>query len=101
MKLKLPIDIQLKRKYNDINAEKFPQDWIDSEKNRRERIIEMNNDLHVELMKFSTYDIDINEIIDVGLRYALSKREFRNAMAQIIEEKKRLRLISIGSQIFK
>lgn len=100
MKLKLPIDVQLKRKYNDINVENFLQDWYETEENRRERVIAMDNDLHIELGKFATYDIHINEIVDVGLRYALSKREFRNMLAQIIEEKKVFRLKSESREIF-
>ena len=47
----------------------------------------MCQDLHLELSKFNTFEIDINEMIDLGLRYALSKREFRSIMAEIIQYK--------------
>ncbi len=88
MKVKLPFDIQLERKYNDINVENFIYDWAEYEEERRNRIISMSNDLHIELGKFNTYNITLDEIIDVGLRYALSKREFRTMMAEIIAYKK-------------
>ncbi|MDR7693405.1 hypothetical protein PG593_03550 [Riemerella anatipestifer] len=84
---KLPFSIQLERKYNDINIDDFVKDWAENEKNRKERIISMDNELHIELGKFKTFDIDINEIIDLGMRYALCKREFRRMMAQVIEQK--------------
>ncbi|MDO5608730.1 MAG: hypothetical protein Q4G08_09780 [Capnocytophaga sp.] len=89
---KLPFNIQLNRKYNDINVDNFLQDWWETKDNRRERIICMDDELHLEMGKFSTYDIDINEVIDIGLRYALSKKEFRDMLAQIIDEKKVFRL---------
>lgn len=41
----------------------------------------------MELGKFETYEISKNEVIDLALRYALSKREFRRLTAQIIEQK--------------
>ena len=47
----------------------------------------MSNDLHIELIKFGTFEVDLNEIIDIGLRYALSKREFRGMIAQLIAYK--------------
>lgn len=84
---KLPFNIQLERKYNEINTEDFLRDWIENEENRRDRTISMSNDLHIELVKFGTFEVDINEIIDIGLRYALSKREFRGMIAQLIAYK--------------
>ena len=68
---KLPFDIQLERKYNEINTDYFLSDWIEHQDERRDRTISMCNDLHIE-------------IIDLGLRYALSKREFRNMVAKLI-----------------
>lgn len=85
---KLPFNIQLERKYDDIKVDRFLQDWWDTEINRRDRIVSMDDELHIELGKFSTYDISISEIIDLGLRYALYKREFRNMLKQLMEEKK-------------
>ena len=69
---KLPFNIQLERKYNEINTEDFLRDWIENEENRRDRTISMSNDLH---------------IIDIGIRYSLCKREFRGLMAQLIAYK--------------
>ena len=83
----LPFTVQLERKYNNINAEHFVSDWIESERNRKNRVISMCQDLHLELSKFNTFEIDINEMIDLGLRYALSKREFRSIIAEIIQYK--------------
>ncbi|MGQ1928986.1 hypothetical protein [Ornithobacterium rhinotracheale] len=51
-------------------------------------MISIDNDLHIELGKFSTYDIKIDEMIDLGMRYALGKMEFRKMMAQLIDYKK-------------
>ena len=67
---KLPISIQLERKYNDITMYRFINDWVETQKNRRNRIISMSNDLYTELDKFKMFEIDLNEIIDIGLRYA-------------------------------
>lgn len=84
---KLPFSIQLERKYNDINIDDFIKEWKENEKNRQECTIAIDNELHIELGKFNTFDINLNEIIDLGMRYALCKREFRRMMAQVIEQK--------------
>jgi len=55
--------------------------------NRQERTVAIDNELHIELGKFNTFSIDMNEIIDLGMRYALGKREFRRLIAQVIELK--------------
>lgn len=87
---KLPFDITLDRKYNEINADDFPKEWIENRDSQRNREIVMCNDLHIELGKFKTYDISISEMIDIGMRYALSKREFRKMAGIVIEEKKKI-----------
>ena len=79
--IKLPFEIQLNRKYNEINADYFISDWTEHQDERRERTI------HIELGKFSTFEIKLDEIIDLGLRYALSKREFRSMIAKVIISK--------------
>ena len=84
---KLPLSIQLERKYNDITMYRFINDWVETQKNRRNRIISMSNDLYTELDKFKMFEIDLNEIIDIGLRYALNKQKFRNMITQLIKEK--------------
>ncbi len=84
---KLPLSIQLERKYNDITMYRFINDWEETQKNRRNRIISMSNDLYTELDKFKMFEIDLNEIIDIGLRYALNKQEFRKMITQLIKEK--------------
>ena len=84
---KLPLSIQLERKYNDINMYRFINDWMETKKNRKNRVISMSNDLYTELDKFKMFEIDLNEIIDIGLRYALNKKEFRNMLTQLIKEK--------------
>ncbi|WP_203967795.1 hypothetical protein [Capnocytophaga stomatis] len=90
MKYKLPFNIQLERKYNEINIENFLEDWSQTIQERQDRIINMGNDLHIELGKFATYGIEMNEIIDLGIRYALSKREFRNMTAELIQKKQQV-----------
>ncbi|EJU34739.1 MULTISPECIES: hypothetical protein [Capnocytophaga] len=84
---KLPLSIQLERKYNDINMYRFINDWMETKKNRKNRVISMSNDLYTELDKFKIFEIDLNEMIDIGLRYALNKKEFRNMLTQLIKEK--------------
>ena len=84
---KLPLSIQLERKYNDINMYRFINDWTETKKNRKNRVISMSNDLYTELDKFKIFEIDLNEMIDIGLRYALNKKEFRNMLTQLIKEK--------------
>ena len=88
MKLnKLHFNIQLERKYNEINSEKFLYDWQQDEANRTNKVVSISNDLHLELKKINNFGISLNEIIDIGLRYALSKREFRRIIAQLITYK--------------
>ncbi|WP_291065337.1 MULTISPECIES: hypothetical protein [unclassified Empedobacter] len=47
----------------------------------------MDNDLHIEIGKFKTFDLSQAEVIDLALRYALGKQEFRKLSAQLIELK--------------
>lgn len=84
---KLPFNIVLNQKYNDINIENFIEDWYTNEENRKFRNINIDNALHIEMGKFSTYEISIDEVIDLCIRYALQKREFRKMIAQLIEIK--------------
>lgn len=84
---KLPFNISLTRKYNEVNIENYLLDREDGENERKARTIIMDNDLHIELGKFKTFDCEINEVIDLGMRYALGKQEFRKIIAQLIEIK--------------
>lgn len=84
---KLPFDIRLQKKYDDINIDEFISDWKERTEYRKERTILLDNEIHMELGKFETYEVSKNEVIDLALRYALSKREFRRLTAQIIEQK--------------
>ncbi|HFK5538402.1 TPA: hypothetical protein ACGZ96_003566 [Elizabethkingia anophelis] len=84
---KLPFSITLERKYNDINIEEFITDWNDEKKNRKNRPVMIHNDLHLEMGKFKTFNISQSEIIDLGMRYALGKQEFRRLAAEVIERK--------------
>ena len=84
---KLPFKVQLERKYNEINIDNFLKDWEEEKVNRKSRPIMLDNGLHLELGKFKTYDISISEIVDLGMRYALSKQEFRKLAAEVIEIK--------------
>lgn len=47
----------------------------------------IHNDLHLEIGKFKTFNISQSEIIDLGMRYALGKQEFRRMAAEVIERK--------------
>ncbi|WP_027384943.1 hypothetical protein [Epilithonimonas caeni] len=85
---KLPFKISLERKYNDINIEKFLPDRESHKEERKKREFEMDNDLHLELGKFQTFDVGLNEVIDLGKRYALGKQEFRKLAAQVMELKR-------------
>ncbi|WP_337059217.1 hypothetical protein, partial [Elizabethkingia meningoseptica] len=82
---KLPFSITLERKYNDINIEEFITDWNDEKENRKNRPVMIHNDLHLEMGKFKTFNISQSEIIDLGMRYALGKQEFRRMAAEVIE----------------
>lgn len=84
---KLPFSISLEYKYDDINIDNFPKDWRENRENRKERKINLDNALHIELGKFGTYDIPLDEIVDLALRFALQKREFRRMCAMHIENK--------------
>ncbi|WP_337039620.1 hypothetical protein, partial [Elizabethkingia anophelis] len=83
----LPFNITLERKYNDINIEEFLIDWNDEKENRKNRPVMIHNDLHLEIGKFKTFNISQSEIIDLGMRYALGKQEFRRMAAEVIERK--------------
>ena len=84
---KLPFNISLDKKYNELNIEDFPFDWEEYKIKRKPRTITMENELHMELSKFKTYNIGLSEIIDLGMRYALGKQEFRKLAAELIEIK--------------
>ncbi len=84
---KLPFSIKLERKYNDVNIENFVEEWKEFKEYRQERILNMDNDLHIELGKFRTFNVEIDEIVDLAIRYALNKQEFRKLSAQLIELK--------------
>ena len=84
---KLPFNITLERKYNNINIEQFLPDWDILKNNRKNRLVMLDNDLHIELGKFKTYDLSLSEVIDFGMRYALGKQEFRKLTAELIDHK--------------
>lgn len=84
---KLPFDIQLERKYNSINIEEFINDWLFSKSERKERTLNIDNKLHIEVSKFATYEITISEVADLALRYALSKKDFKQMMTELINAK--------------
>ncbi len=84
---KLPFSTKLERKYNEVNIENFVKEWEEFKEDRQERTLNMNNDLHIELGKFGTYDVSFDEIVDLAIRYALNKQEFRKLSAQLIELK--------------
>ncbi len=85
---KLPFSLKIERKYNDINVEDFTRDWIETEEKRQKRSVLMDNDLHIELNKFQTFDVSFDEIVDFAIRYAFSKREFSKLSAMLIDAKK-------------
>ncbi len=85
---KLPFSLKIEQKYNDINIEDFLTDWKENISNRQERKVNMDNNLHIELNKFQTFDIGFDEIVDFAIRYAFSKREFSKLSAQLIELKR-------------
>ncbi len=87
IKNNLPFNISLSNKFNDINIDEFPNFWEENKKNRRIRNIAIDNELHLELNKFATYNISIDEILDLMIRYSFNKREFKKLSAQLIKIK--------------
>lgn len=85
---KLPFILKLERKYNDINIEEFLADWEETSEDRKDRTVSMDNNLHIELNKFQTFEVGFDEIVDLAIRYAFSKREFTRLATQVIELKK-------------
>lgn len=81
---KLPFKLSVERKYNELNIYSFPSDWAVYKKEHKIRGINMDNQLHIELSKFKTFDITVSEIVDLSLRYALGKHEFRKLAAELI-----------------
>ena len=75
------------KKYNDINIDTFLTSWKESKSERKNRPLMVENNLHIELSKFKTYNITLSEIMDLGMRYALGKQEFRRLAAEVIELK--------------
>ncbi|WP_353166594.1 hypothetical protein [Empedobacter brevis] len=84
---KLPFKISLERKYNDITIDRYLDEREEYKEERKNRTILMDNDLHIEIGKFKTFDLSQDEVIDLALRYALGKQEFRKLSAQLIELK--------------
>lgn len=84
---KLPFRIRMERKYSGISISKFVYDWENISKNKRNRVIIMDNELHAELKKFESLNVDMNEIIDIGMRYALAKEGFIKMIEQLITYK--------------
>lgn len=84
---KLPFNIVLERKYNDININRFPFDWEMYKDDRRPKTIMIDKAIHIELGKFETFNVSINEVMDLALRYALGKQEFRKISAELLELK--------------
>lgn len=84
---KLPFDLSLEKKYNDVNIDSFIPEWEENKSERKNRQLMIDNNLHIELSKFKTYDISLSQIVDLGMRYALGKQEFRRLAAEVIENK--------------
>ncbi len=84
---KLPFDLSLEKKYNDVNIDSFIPEWEENKSERKNRQLMIDNNLHIELSKFRTYDISLSQIVDLGMRYALGKQEFRRLAAEVIENK--------------
>ena len=84
---KLPFDLSLEKKYNDVNIDSFIPEWEENKSERKNRQLMFDNNLHIELSKFRTYDISLSQIVDLGMRYALGKQEFRRLAAEVIENK--------------
>ena len=84
---KLPFKISLERKYNDITIDRYLDEREEYKEERKNRTILMDNDLHIEIGIFKTFDLSQDEVIDLALRYALGKQEFRKLSAQLIELK--------------
>lgn len=85
---KLPFNIQLDRKYNEVNIEQYLPEREEFKEARESRMIEMDNDVHIEYCKFQTFNIELSVVMDLALRYALGKQEFRKLTAQVIDQKK-------------
>lgn len=85
---KLPFNIQLDRKYNEVNIEQYLPEREEFKEAREHRTIEIDNDVHIECGKFQTYNIEHSVVVDLALRYALGKQEFRKMAAQVIDQKK-------------
>jgi len=85
---KLPFQINLSRKYDRINVIDFFKDFNRAKENRNRRVIQLEDELHLELNKFKTYNISTHEVIDLAIRYSLSKREFQKMCAELIHLKK-------------
>lgn len=85
---KLPFNIQLDRKYNEVNIEQFLPEREEFSEARESRTIEIDNDVHIEYGKFQTFNIELSVVMDLALRYAIGKQEFRKMAAQVIDQKK-------------
>ncbi len=85
---KLPFSIKLERKYNDINIDNLLSERDLFKEEHKNQTIAIDNNLHIEFGKFKTFDIDHSEIMDLAMRFALGKHEFRKLAAQVIDLKK-------------
>lgn len=84
---KLPFDIKVIKKYDDLNIDEFLQDYQNRTAERKSRSIQMQNDIHLQLGKFITYGVSKSQVIDLALRYALTKQDFKKLLAKVIEQR--------------
>lgn len=85
MKPSLPFTIKLKEKYNEVNVENFVEEFIKGEKQCIE--VKLKKDLTEIIEKGNEYRLSTDEMVELAVRYAFNKREFKNMLAYLIEYK--------------
>lgn len=86
MKHSLPFKIKLNEKYNEINVESFIDNFHNDKKDRVD--ILLKEDLLEAIDQCRKHSISTNEVVELAVRYAFNKREFKNMLAYIIQHKR-------------
>lgn len=85
MKPSLPFKIKLNEKYNEVNVESFIENFYSGA--REKSVVLLKDDLWEVITQCKQHRLSTNEVVELAVRYAFSKREFKNMLAYLIQHK--------------
>lgn len=86
MKHSLPFKIKLNEKYNEVNVESFIDNFHNDKKDKVD--ILLKEDLLEAIDECRRHSLSTNEVVELAIRYAFNKREFKNMLGYIIQHKR-------------